>query len=186
MKELFFNTINATKQSEIRELFAPFDCDVKFLDFNITEILSHDIREVILAKSLAAFEKHQVPVIVEHGALEIDFFNKFPGALSKPMWNLMGAKICNLIPKGESRKAKVVSAVCYCDGKKRFPFFAETKGVISFEAKGCYGFQFDPIFIPEGSTITYAEMSQTDKLKYSQATKAYEQLQKYLKLVKKQ
>lgn len=184
--ELFFNTINKTKQSEIVELFSPFDCDMKFLDYNITEILSHDIEKVILAKSLAAFKRHQVPVIVEHGALVIDFFNGFPGALSKPMWDLMEGKICDLIPKEETRNAKVISAVCYCDGKKRFPFFAETKGAISFEAKGCHGFQFDPIFIPEGSTVTYAEMSQTDKLKYSQATKAYEQLQEYLKLVKKQ
>ncbi|MDD4437678.1 MAG: non-canonical purine NTP pyrophosphatase [Tissierellia bacterium] len=183
--ELFFNTINKTKQCEITELFAPFDCDVKFLDYNITEILSHDIEKVILAKSLAAFKKHQVPVIVEHGALVIDFFNGFPGALSKPMWDLMEGKICDLIPEGETRKAKVISAVCYCDGKKRFPFFAETEGIIAPKAQGCYGFQFDPIFIPKGSAITYAEMCQTEKLKYSQATRAYEQLQEYLKLSRK-
>lgn len=185
MRELFFNTINKSKQSEIMELFASFECVVKFLDYSITEILSHDIREVILAKSLIAFEKHQVPVIVEHGALVVDFFNGFPGALSKPMWDLMEGKICDLIPEGETRKAKVISAVCFCDGKKRYPFFAETGGEIALQAKGSYGFQFDPIFIPEGATVTYAEMLQTEKLKYSQATKAYEQLQKHLNLVKK-
>lgn len=183
--ELFFNTINPTKQREISELFAPYVCEVKFLNHNVMEILSHDIKEVILEKSLSAFRKHQVPVIVEHGALIVEYFNEFPGALSKPMWDLMAGKICNLIPKGESRKAKVISAVCYCDGKKRHPFIAETEGEISISAKGSYGFQFDPIFIPAGSNETYAEMTQSEKLKYSQATKAYEQLQQFLKLKKK-
>ena len=181
---LYFNTVNATKQKEINELFAPFKCDVKFLNYQVTEILSNDIEQVILAKSLSAFKYHQIPVIVEHGALVIEFFNNFPGALSKPMWDMMGGKICDLIPSGESRKAKVISAVCYCDGKKRYSFFAETNGAIADCERGTFGFQFDPIFIPEGATQTYAEMTQAEKLKYSQATRSYEQLQSHLKLSK--
>ena len=182
---LYFNTINKSKQKEITELFSPFDCDIKFLTYEITEILSHDIEKVILSKALDAFRKHQVPVVVEHGALVIDYLNSFPGALSKPMWDLMEGKICSLIPPGESRKAKVISAVCYCDGRKRHPFIAETEGEISDISKGDLGFQFDPIFIPKGASKTYAEMSQTEKLKYSQASKAYEQLQTFLQLKKK-
>ncbi len=183
--DLFFNTINKSKQNEIEELFSPYACNVKFLNYDITEILSNDIKKVILAKSLNAFQYHQVPVIVEHGALVVDYFNGFPGALSKPMWDLMKGKICDLIPTGETRKAKVISAVCYCDGKRRYPFFSETEGIIADKPKGSLGFQFDPIFIPNGASETYAEMSQTEKLKYSQATKAYEQLQYFLGLKKK-
>ena len=97
----------------------------------------------------------------------------------------MEGKICSLIPQGESRKAKVISAVCYCDGKRRHHFVAETVGIISDQPKGAFGFQFDPIFIPEGASKTYAEMSQTEKLKYSQASKAYEKLQLFLQLKKK-
>ncbi len=180
--ELFFNTINEYKRREIKELFSLFECNVKFLDYNVTEILSNDIRNVILEKSLAAFKYHQVPVIVEHGALIVNYFNGFPGALSKPMWNLMGGKICDLIPVGESRSAKVISAVCYCDGRKRYSFFSETEGLIADKARGNCGFQFDPIFIPDGANKTYAEMNQTEKLTYSQATRAYEQLQSFFKL----
>lgn len=185
MKELFFNTTNPTKREEIEELFSKYYCSIKFLDYKIVEILSHNIEEVIHEKCLTAFKHHQVPVIVEHGALVIDEFNGFPGALSKPMWDLMEGKICELIPKDSERAAKVISAVSYCDGKKRYSFYAETEGKIAIEAKGSYGFQFDPIFIPTGSNKTYAEMEQSEKLKYSQATKAYEQLQVFLKLKKK-
>lgn len=46
--ELFFNTINEFKQREINELFSLFECNVKFLSYNITEILSNDIEKVIL------------------------------------------------------------------------------------------------------------------------------------------
>lgn len=55
-----------------------------------------------------------------------------------------------------------------------------TRGEISSEARGSYGFQFDPIFIPRGAAKTYAEMQLEDKMKYSQATKSYNKLIKFL------
>ncbi len=34
--DLFFNTINKSKQNEIEELFSPYACNVKFLNYDIT------------------------------------------------------------------------------------------------------------------------------------------------------
>jgi len=179
--ELFINTINSSKISEIKEIFNNSDFSLKFLDYNITEILSHDLTDVIKKKAADAYAFWRVPIVVEHGALYIKYFNEFPGPLSKPMWDLMKDKICHLIPKGENRDAVVRSAVCYCDGKTRKVFIGETKGEISLIGRGTNGFQFDPIFIPEYIESTYAELKQFEKLKYSQATKAYNQLMSYLR-----
>ena len=182
---LYFNTVNQSKIAEIKEIFGETDCILKFMQNDILEVLSHDLETVIRAKAAEAYKKCRVPIIVEHGALCIEYFNDFPGALSKPMWDLMGAKICTLIPKTETRKATVYSGVCYCDGRTRKSFIEKTEGLIANESRGSYGFQFDPIFIPEGSSNTYAEMELTEKLKFSQALKAYNKLKEELKLNKK-
>lgn len=176
----YFNTVNASKVAEIKEIFSGFCAPVKFLKNEILEVLSNDITTVITAKAQDAYKKCRVPVIVEHGGLLIKHLNEFPGALSKPMWDLMSDKICELIPSGADRSAIAISGVCYCDGKQSHVFIGETKGLIADKSAGSFGFQWDPIFIPEGDTRTYAEMPQSDKLGYSQAAKAYKALQVFL------
>ena len=179
--EFYFNTINLTKIIEIREIFSSYTNNLKFLNNNVIEVLSERIETVIKAKAADAYRKCRVPVIVEHGGLIIDYLNGFPGALSKPMWDLMGEKIAQIIPIGESRKATAISGVCLCDGMKSHVFFGETQGSISEISRGDNGFQWDPIFIPDGDVRTYAEMDQSDKLKFSQAAKAYMKLIDFLK-----
>jgi len=177
----YFNTINETKIKEIKEIFTVYSNDLKFLQNNVVEVLSEDIETVIKAKAADAYRKCRVPVIVEHGGLLIEYLNGFPGALSKPMWDLMGDKITQIIPSGKSRKATAISGVCFCTGMKNHIFMGETTGIISQKSKGINGFQWDPIFIPDGETRTYAEMDQSDKLIYSQAAKAYGKLIEFLK-----
>ncbi len=185
MTQLYFNTVNRHKMAEISTIFSDVDVEIKFLEHNIQEVLSHNLETVIKSKAEEAYKACRVPVIVEHGALCIEYLNNFPGALSKPMWDLMDAKICKLIPYGETRAASVYSGVCYCDGKVRKSFIEKTEGTIAIEGRGTFGFQFDPIFIPNGVTLTYAEMALDEKLKHSQAVKAYNMLKKELRLSKK-
>jgi XTP/dITP diphosphohydrolase len=173
---LYFNTINPIKIKEITEIFSTKNCEIRFLRYPIVEILSNNVEELILIKAADAYKKCRVPIIVEHGALCIDYFNGFPGALSKPMWDLMGDTICKLIPKGQTRTAKAVSAVCYCDGKRRITQIGETNGTIALNGMGDNGFQWDPIFIPENHSKTFGQMEQSEKLKFSQAAKAYNKL----------
>lgn len=180
MKKLYFNTINPVKVSEIKEIFSNYGGNIGFLDNNVTEILSPKLEEVIKAKAAQAYRRANVPVIVEHGGLEIEFFNDYPSALSKPMWDMLEDKICKLIPPSETRKAIAKSAVCYCDGMRYVICFGQTEGRISHKSLGNGGFQWDPIFIPNGSSKTYAEMTQTEKLEFSQAMKAYTALRKEL------
>ena len=183
MKKLFFNTINPVKVKEITEIFNDYEGEIGFLNNNITEILSPKLDEVIKAKAAQAYKFSKVPVIVEHGGLEIEFLNNYPSALSKPMWDMLEDKICQLIPSFDNRKAIAKSAVCYCDGIKYMICFGQTEGKISHKRLGTQGFQWDPIFIPNGSTKTYAQMEQSEKLKFSQAMKAYSELKKKMGLI---
>jgi XTP/dITP diphosphohydrolase len=182
MRKLYFNTVNNVKKQEITEIFKDLKVEIRFLSNNITEILSPDLEQVIKEKAAQAYKLSRVPIIVEHGGLYIEYLNEYPSALSKPMWDMLGDKICKLIPAGESRKATARSAVCYCDGANYEIFIGETQGTISATGRGTHGFQWDPIFMPDGSAKTYAEMEQTEKLTFSQAMKAYNKLMKELNL----
>ena len=179
-KTININTINQSKQEEIKFIFKDIGFDLQFLNYEVKEILSQDVEVVVKSKAISAYNRWRLPVIVEHGSLKIKYFNGFPGALSKPMWDLMNGKICETIPDGDTREAEVISCVGFCDGKILRTFTGVTKGLISIDSRGTYGFQFDPIFIPKGSDKTYAEMQLEDKMSYSQATKSYKKLIKFL------
>jgi XTP/dITP diphosphohydrolase len=55
------------------------------------------------------------------------------------------------------------------------------KGHITLQPIGENGFGYDPVFIPEGSTKTFAEMNTAEKNEYSHRRKAVEKLVDYLK-----
>jgi len=82
----------------------------------------------VRAKAAAAYQALRVPIIVEHGALCIDFLNGLPGALVKPTWMALGERLCLVVPEGKSRACVSWSAVCYCDGRKREIILRKVEG----------------------------------------------------------
>ena len=70
-------------------------------------------------------------------------------------------------------------AIAYPDGTIE-TFFGYVKGSITREAKGKTGFGYDPVFIPEGHNITFAEMSGEEKDRLSHRGKAVEKVVKFL------
>jgi XTP/dITP diphosphohydrolase len=59
-------------------------------------------------------------------------------------------------------------------------FFGYVKGSITREPKGKTGFGYDPVFIPEGHNITFAEMSSEEKDRLSHRGYAIEKVTKFL------
>jgi len=55
------------------------------------------------------------------------------------------------------------------------------KGIIAKKEKGSNGFGWDSIFIPEGSKKTFAQMSLTEKNKYSMRAIAFKKFHNWLK-----
>lgn len=60
-------------------------------------------------------------------------------------------------------------------------FEGRIDGSLRFPAKGEKGFGYDPIFIPEGYEITFAEMEAKEKHAISHRAKAFEKFLQYLK-----
>ncbi|MBE0526443.1 MAG: non-canonical purine NTP pyrophosphatase, partial [Candidatus Thorarchaeota archaeon] len=81
--------------------------------------------------------------------------------------------ILKLLEGTEDRSARFVTAVGFCDGTHLESFVGEMKGTISEHPSGSEGFGYDPIFIPDGFTKTYAELSFDEKIKISHRSKAF-------------
>ncbi len=59
-------------------------------------------------------------------------------------------------------------------------FFGEARGSITREPKGKTGFGYDPVFLPDGFTRTFAEMAGEEKDRLSHRGKAIEKLAQFL------
>jgi len=80
----------------------------------------------------------------------------------------------------DNRRCYWVEALAYCEPKKEpIVFESLSYGSIALEKRGTRGDEYDKIFIPDGDTRTFSEMTVEEQLKTFD-TKAYMDLLKYL------
>jgi XTP/dITP diphosphohydrolase len=80
----------------------------------------------------------------------------------------------------DKRKARFVCVVVYYDGTEKRVFNGECKGSIINQKRGTGGFGYDPLFVPDGYTQTFAELNPEIKNEISHRGKALAQLREYL------
>ena len=181
MSEIYFISVNEYKAEEIKYCFKNAGIHLVIVDnIQIQEVMDIDLEVIVSNKILQAYSKLHRPCVVEHGGLCIDALNGLPGGLSKVIWDTVNGEICRWVP-ADNRKAVAKSIVGYCDGQERHLFIGETRGIISDSKRGKREFQWDPIFIPKSCDKTYAELGFPDKMKYSQAAKAWRKLITHIK-----
>jgi XTP/dITP diphosphohydrolase len=145
-----------------------------FLKLNLEEIQSNSLDTIAIAKARDAFSKFKKPVIIEDDGLFIDSIDGFPGPYSSYVFKTIGNKgILNLLKN--NRKAKFVSIITYCDKTILQSFEGKLDGKISKTQKG-KGWGYDPIFIPNNSKKTFAELNNKNELSHR-----YKALKKFSK-----
>ena len=80
----------------------------------------------------------------------------------------------------ENRKAQFRTAICLIMDGETHLFEGIVKGEIIKEKKGGAGFGYDPIFVPEGYDLTFAELGNDIKNTISHRAKAVEKLCNFL------
>ena len=80
----------------------------------------------------------------------------------------------------ENRKARFRTAICLIEDGKEHLFEGIVNGEIIQERRGGSGFGYDPVFVPEGYTETFAEMGNDEKNKISHRARAVAKLCDYL------
>jgi XTP/dITP diphosphohydrolase len=128
----------------------------------IAETLEVSIEKMVRQEVKAAYSRLRVPCIVEHAGLIFSDYKDqdYPGGLTKPMWNTLGAAfIRETQSAGRSVIARAV--VGYCDGQSIYTFVGETPGTISSMPRGDRSFYWDTVFVPDEANpdgMTYAEI----------------------------
>ena len=168
--KLFFASSNENKFQEAERILSNSGVQINFYKTILEEIQSNDLNDIAEKKAINAYDLIQKPVIIEDDGLFINSLNGFPGPYSSYAYDTIGNKgIMSLLENSQTRDANFVSIIAYCDndyGVKLFESSIPGK-ISSVIEKG--GWAYDPIFIPDGESKTYANVSDKDKFSHRAA-----------------
>ena len=176
-KVIFFATGNFHKFDEARRILAKYNIAAGMLRVKNVEIQSDSLEEIATASAVDAFNRCHLPVIVEDAGLFVDALKGFPGPYAAYVYKtISNPGILKLMENVDDRKATFRSAIAYYDGQSAPVWFdGEATGrIANDEIWGNLktGFGFDPIFQPEGSEKTFAEMTIEEKNGFSHRANA--------------
>lgn len=143
MPKITIVTGNPNKAKEIASILDGLEFD--FQSFNIPEIQSFELEEIVRHKAQAAFMAAHQPVIVEDVSFQVEALGNFP--------------------------ASVRCGVGYADHAQTLYAEGVVKGTL-VARRGGEGFGFDYYFVPEEYTQTFSELGKDKKNQISHRSKA--------------
>lgn len=182
---LGFVSGNTSKFEEYRALLGI--ADLKFYEIAVTEPQTMNLESLVEEKiERIARQLPSTPFFVEHTGLLVDAWKGLPGGLTGVFMQTVGNDgLCKMMTayRGNDRVARgrVVIGYYYQE-HGTYITHGEVVGTIATEPRGSNRFGWDPIFIPNGSKLTYGEMSLEEKNQSSMRSRAAEALTKYLEL----
>jgi inosine triphosphate pyrophosphatase len=170
MSELILVTGNPHKLEEWQGLLPP-DTTLTSIDVDLPELQSDDPVEIIEDKAKRAYEIVGKPLIVEDISAGIDALNGLPGPFIKFFIKRLGTDaLFQIANHQENTPATITCVATYYDGKEFVTVRGDVKGTVVATRGEAYGFSAN--FIPEGQTLTYAQMTPALKNTVSHRSKA--------------
>ena len=169
-RSVLFATSNRGKLEEARTILAPLGISVEQYDGKGIEIQADTNSEVAAYASRGASNSARLPVLVEDAGLYVESLDGFPGPYSAYAFKTIGlAGILALLRiPGSGRAARFVSSLAYCEPRGEPELFeGAVRGQITTKPRGRKGFGFDPIFVPEGGSKTFGELTLEEKCNVS-------------------
>ena len=189
IKKFVFATNNAHKLEEVTAILGD-----KIELLSMKDIHCHaDIPETAdtlegnaLLKARYIFENYNMDCFADDTGLEVEALNGAPGVYSARYAGDAHNSEANMrkllqdMEGIENRKAQFRTVFALIINGKEHLFEGIVKGEITKHRCGSSGFGYDPVFIPEGYTQTYAEMGNTLKNKISHRALATNKLCNFL------
>lgn len=186
-------TRNPKKLAEMRRILAETAHDIEVL--GLDEVAEYDepaetepsFEGNALIKARACASVTNLPSLADDSGLCVDALNGMPGVLSA-RWSGQGDAANNALllqqlgdVPDERRGAQFRCAVAlvWPDGREIVEF-GVMPGTIVHEPRGTGGFGYDPLFVPEGHTLTSAELSAEEKDSLSHRGKALRLIARHL------
>jgi len=192
MKKIFCASKNKGKIDEIKYILADLDTQIISLaDINESidiEENGNSFEENAWIKAKQVFEKFKIPTIADDSGLVVEQLKNEPGIYSARYAGEPSDDSSNnqklleeLKHYPEPHAAKFVCAAVYYDGENTYTTVGEIKGKIIDKERGNNGFGYDPLFMPDGYSITSAEMEPELKNKISHRFHAFNKLKQALR-----
>ncbi len=191
MRKIVFATNNLHKLSEAKALLENiFDVvSLKELGFegDIPET-GETLAENASQKSHFIFERYGVDCFADDTGLEVDALSGDPGVYSaryageQASYEENVTKLLQKLKGEPQRKARFKTVISLILDGKEFQFEGSVDGRILERRSGNSGFGYDPVFLPDGYTESFAGMSAELKNRISHRGKAVEKLVSFLKL----
>jgi XTP/dITP diphosphohydrolase len=177
---------NEGKVREIGDLLAPLGRDVvsaKELDLPEPEETGDTFVANALLKGRAAVAESGLPALADDSGIEVAALNGDPGIYTArwagPERDFMLAmsRVNEALGDAPDRRANftAVLALCWPDGHFE-TFEGKVFGTLVWPTRGDKGFGFDPMFVPDGYDITFAEMDPALKHTISHRAVAFQKL----------
>ena len=189
MMKLIFATGNRGKLREAAEILGEGFQLVTPEEVGIAEDIPETgttIRANSLQKAQFIFERTGLNCFADDTGLEVDILGGAPGVETARYAgpardsNANIDKLLKEMAGSASREARFRCCVTlFLDGKPHF-FDGIMEGRIATERHGNGGFGYDPVFIPEGRTVTSAELTEEEKNAISHRGKALRAMAEFL------
>lgn len=190
MKKLVFATNNPHKLEEIRAILgskleilslADIGCDA-----DIPET-AETLEGNALIKAHYVYDNYKLDCFADDTGLEVDALHGLPGVHTAryaypdrhdPEANMI--KLLEALRENNDRNARFRTVIALIEKGKEHLFEGVVEGVIAREKSGTQGFGYDPVFIPEGNSKTFAELGEDIKNSISHRSRAVQKLAEYL------
>jgi XTP/dITP diphosphohydrolase len=187
--EIVFATNNVNKIKEIRHILGDSFKLLSLHDLGIFEDIPENeptLEGNAIHKARAVNRMLNKDVFADDTGLEIEALNGQPGVHSARFAGENKDSDANIdkallmMGETENRNARFRTVIALILNGKEYLFEGIVNGRIIKEKRGKAGFGYDPVFIPEGMTKTFAEMSLDEKNRISHRARAFEKLKGFL------
>lgn len=187
--KLNFATNNKHKLQEVREVLGDSFLVESLQSLGINEDIPEDqltLEGNALQKARFLYDRTGEDCFADDTGLEVEALNGAPGVYSaryagesKNSLDNMALLLKNM--EGvKNRKARFRTAIALILNGKEYLFEGVVNGVITEQPRGTAGFGYDPLFVPDGYTTTFAEMDSEAKNAISHRGLAVEKLAAFL------
>lgn len=187
--EIVFATNNAHKLRELQQILGNHFNLLSLADIGCDEDIPEEsptIEENSMDKAVYVYERFGKNCFADDTGLEIEALEGRPGVVSaryagdeKDM-NKNIEKVLSELKDKTNRKARFKTVISLILDGKRYQFEGLVYGKIIDNKRGDGGFGYDPVFIPDGYDVTFAEMAADEKNKISHRGRAVKKLVEFL------
>ena len=187
--KIVFATNNAHKLSEVSAVLGEGYQLVTLREVGITEDIPETgatLDENASQKARYVFERTGLDCFADDTGLEVEALDGAPGVRSARYatdghdFAANNRKLLSELDGKENRRARFRTVISLIQGGVERQVEGIVEGVIATQESGNEGFGYDPLFIPDGYTRTFADMSADEKNAISHRARAVQNLVKLL------